>query len=279
MSCAHKFFLNKNNMPRFAKYRRSKSGRSTPRNMIQAMKSINSGKFVFPSSYDAYAGLKALQRKWDKKENVSKIGFAYGKSTCRVHEVDLGTTVYVTRALSQVDLLNIPKLSTSFTMDSRFRDVINLSGIRLSYILSNINVNDNTLWNICLLGTRDRTNGDIATTNFFRNSSGSDRGLDFSTALDANVLHNSPINTDDYVVLYRKKFNLAARTSDASSVQIVNDYIPLQRQVRYDGSGDPHQGLRLVFWCDSAAAAGGSAQTTNLTKLGMRALVFFKDEN
>lgn len=270
-------------MPQFAKYRMgrgSSSMRPSLSSLANTKRAIGSGKYIFPSSYDAYQGLKSYQKKWDKKKsNVSQLGFAYSKSSCRVHEVDLGTTVANTRILHQVDLVNIPKLSTSFTMDSRFRDVINLSGIRLSYILSNINVNDNMLWNVCVLATRDRNNGDISTTNFFRNSSGSDRGLDFSTALDANVFHNSSINTDDYIVLYRKKYNLSGRTSDGGAVEVVNDYIPLRRQIRYDGSGDPHQGLRLVYWCDQPAAAGASASVTNLTKIGIRALVYFKDEN
>lgn len=221
--------------------------------------------------------IRKAKREYGSRSARQEIGHPVGSSQARVKEVDLGTTNANTRTLYSVDLLNIAKTDSTFKMDSRFRDIIRVAGIRLSYILTANTTTRNTLVNVAIVGTRDSNTGVINLSNFFRGDSAGDRAIDFSNALDSNLMHNSPINTDDYVVLYRKKYNLGNSTSDNATI-VVNDYIKLDRQIRYDSSGDPHQGLRLVYWADGATAAGGSAVLNNWLNIAMRSLTFFHDQ-
>lgn len=235
---------------------------------------VSTGNYIFPSSYDAFSGLQALQRKWSSRKAPSRdVGFAFGSSSCRVHEVDQDTQTFNSRTLNYTSLVNIPKTTTSFSMDSRLRDVINVSGVRLQYTFNTSITTATMLFNFCILAPRDSTSGAPSTTNFFRGGSGNDRAFDFSNASSGNRMFHAAINADDYMVLYRRKFEVTPQDSSVS----VDDYVPIMRQIRYNGSGDPHQELRVVYWCDSAKAIGSSTPGAYAT-LGLRTLTYFRDE-
>lgn len=147
--------------------------------------------------------------------------------------------------------------------NSRNRDLVNVTAIKNTMIIRN-RYTTPLIVNVAYIISRDSQIASVSPVNFFRDDDavGNDRGTDFANTLSAVDLGYLPINSDRYDVLKRHTFILgphgsvtqsgsppADRFNDAvPNWKALSDYIKVNRQIRYDASGDPRNDINLVIW-------------------------------
>lgn len=246
-------------------------------------------KSSFPSSYDAYSGLKKIMAKQSGKKkgrdsrwrgakyNQPAVQYKHS-GACRRHVALDNSTTSATRSLYSLALLDIPKRDSTFGLNSRSRDIINLVGFNIQYNIRNASVIP-LLCNIAVIAIR--TNTSVSGTNFFRGDGATDRGVDFGASRTPLELHLLPINTDDYAVLAHERFTLAtvpgATNDGVKSFECKQLWVPCKRQVRYDASGNPHQRIFAVWWCDQTTRNRFDGAVANVMPYQIRAEAFFHD--
>lgn len=231
-----------------------------------------SGIGPVPSSYQAYRDLKNKMKRWDRKYRMYGSKKRYGRSGSAVGYPPrmlsqskfwtntLQSAFRPTRTLSSAGLLGIPKegSTTIGRLDTRSRDVIRVTGFKVFWTVGqhsivcvpgNTNVRRTGLiWNMAVLAFKNNSQNVPPATDFFSGDGTNDRYLNFSTSLDANQMCNAKINSDDYIVLWRHKVHTLFASEKQENTG--EKWIPLNRQIRYEGDGDPHQNIVFVYWVD-----------------------------
>jgi len=263
----------------------------------QRMRNIVGGTLAAAASRDAYQyGKKILmggkrQLTWKSR---SKRASRYSKrarqsgghmitSSPRTHTVTASKQLIDTRTLYQQAVNKVPKRDSSFQIGSRSRDIINCVGIRVTASFTN-SLGDrvatdfaSTGINIALVVPRDTSTGNVGANNFFRGDMNADRSYGFNTLRSFLELHNSPINADDYDVLWRDKrvLELYSGTNNWNLVK----YIPYKRQLRFDELSEAHEVINLVWWCDDTRAGGGDPAQIDFCHAMVKTELIFHDVN
>lgn len=202
-------------------------------------------------------------------------------SSPRIHTNTPVSLLLDTRDLRQAVVNLIPKRDSTFKIGSRSRDIVNTVGIRttISFTLS---VDDRDALDFACIGIncalivpRDSSTGSANINNFFRGDQNEDRAYGFNTTRSFLEMHNSPINSDDYAVLWRDKRILSMYNGTSTWNQ--TKYIPYKRQLRFDDLGEPHENVLLVFWCDDTRAAGFAASRPNAITAQTKTELLFHD--
>lgn len=267
------------------------------------------GLAPLPSSYQAYRDLKNKMKRWDRKyrmygskKRYSRSGSAVGYpprmlAQSKFYTNHISLDYVPTRSLVTAGLLGIPKESTGTigNLNTRSRDVVRVTGFKIYWHVMQDTLGANTtdyllertgvIWNMAVVAFKNTSANVIPAGDFFSGDGVNDRYLNFSTSLDANQMANAKINSDDYIVLWRQKVHnlFATETQEAFGEK----WIPLNRQIRYEGDGDPHQNIVFVYWVTDTNAKATDASkpandpptigTTSSARGGFRLETFFQN--
>jgi hypothetical protein len=206
-------------------------------------------------------------------------------STLKIQNRSDGSTSHNSNQLNLVQGLQIPRTTTGFSLNERSRDIIYLAGIKLCLQFTNISSDDLYL-NVALVSTKSR--GELNTTDFFRCYDGTARQIDFdSGTLSAMDRHCLPINSDEINVHWHErqflKFNSngsATSPKDRVKTSSIEKYIPIKRQIRFEGSGtDSETRFYLCHWTGLAGAtiAASSSPVANTYGLDFKMIGYYKE--
>lgn len=216
-----------------------------------------------------------------KKKVTSKIGEDTGSGTSkRAKTVNESNGSKSTRSLY---LNNVMDIERGSALNKRERDMIHVKGFKLCMeVKSNtatVSSGNELLFNYALLCPK--SNG-VETAKFFRHSDGDTRNQDFSTNLNSTEFHCLPINNDKYHVLMHRKLRLGDSLNDVnSSYRFIQQYIPINRQFRYEegGAGKTvnYDQIFLVYWADIGMKTASSAVVTAAYNVTNSGILYFND--
>lgn len=209
---------------------------------------------------------------WDPSTKI-------GLRAVTVDKWTAATATATSKSLLAEDITTVARQTTGNEINLRQRDMINCLGFSLRVNLNNQSDNLAVCVRMAIISPMDKN--EINDTEFFRGYSDS-RAVDFAPTLNASELLFSPINRDNYVVLWEKKLLLgsakntnviaggaAAIHTDRSRPNYTSfsTYVKLNRQLRYDGdsANECSDKLFLVMWYDNPQGEGTLAQTTSLS--------------
>lgn len=212
-----------------------------------------------------------------RKYTATKIGFPTGLGTSyRANTVNKWTAV--TAALPSKTLISdnvtaIARQTTGNEINLRERDMINCLGFSIRICVNNVQIGVARTLRMALVSPTDKN--EINNVEFFRGYDDR-RTIDFTSTSDASVLLFNPINRDNYVVLWEKKIELGSG-GDVNgppnfnryipNYQSFSTYVPLRRQIRYDGpsANQCSENIFLVCWYDAPQGEGTDAITNSLS--------------
>lgn len=237
-----------------------------------------------------------------------RTGFGYkpGKSTARKIEVHPGIQTglpeaFDTRTLyghnysgQGEDLLQIPEEVNGFDDRYRERKVIKISGIHFCFQFRN-DLETPVYFHYAIMNEKACLPQTNFNADFFRDHGKADqRNTDFvnpNSGLTALELHCLPINTDKWNVLTHKKYRVGPKDPNLPVGQGAYNfmgknnyfdrefYLPLNRQIRFDGSGSAAKNtdpLYLVHWCDQIDSSKTATAVTHAYNLRKKIVVFWR---
>lgn len=228
---------------------------------------------------DAYKGARTLLSSKRKKrtiyyKNRLPLRPTYPTGTGLTKRTLVTNTVgksLSTRTLYADDLTWITHAEADNKINHRQREIINCRGFKLNLKVKALNgpgtVDNAVMFHWAVIMPRftsiDSAAGAaksdmVSTSDFFRGN-GENRNINFQKSLGSNEFNSLGINTDIYTVLRRgvKRLNPypAAFGAEGGCFGEITDFIPFNRQVRYDK--DPLLGpvatvgrTILVYWCE-----------------------------
>lgn len=181
----------------------------------------------------------------------------------------------------------LTEIDQGTNINERERRLANIRGWKICMEVKNLR-NIPLYVNIAILCPKAGTlSSGTSVTDFFRASQGPDRAVDFDTNLSGLEFHCLPINTDRYAILKHKRTRLVAMASGGDTVALngysymnVDWYIPLKRQIRYDGAtGDKIEAGKtfLVYWFDGFSTNAVTAAVVAAAQTSVRAVAYFRD--
>lgn len=204
--------------------------------------------------------------------------------------------IHSIRELHFFELTNISQQLTGERLNARQRALAVISGFKIRMLFMG-------QWprplvvNCAIVKPRQGAGSTVSVDGFFREYGGASRDVNFSTALSQIELANNPINTDKYIVLWRRRFMLGAlsdttdgtgvnlveninqRNENAKNYKYINKYFRLKRGIRYndDSNTDAEQKVFFVHWADrlGVPAGSGSAQDGYTTQSSN--ITFFRE--
>lgn len=248
--------------------RRSQRRRVTPQSASIARTSMRTGVL------SGARNLKTKSWAWPLSSAPNK---SYATSTSSAGGV-------ATRSLLvPVEPLNITRDPTS--INGRTSDMINVHGIRLDFICKN-NIGERPMGvNIALISPNNATT--YSSTDFFIQPGSGARTANFDLNRTYQDFMTLPINYDEYTVFSHDRFVLAppdAPTSETlsnqeNSYKHYQKYVPIRRQVRYDGSagGTIIPKMLVVVWCDRFLTASTSAAVNSALSYEIQSTAYYKD--
>lgn len=136
-------------------------------------------------------------------------------------------------------------------IDERARDIINFSGVKLcqEFVITNNTLARAFYLNYAFIrNKKDPTAGSLSPTDFFR-ANASERARSFTSLSQGIDYHCAHINTDLYDVWFHKRYVMDFDASDPSRrIHRCMQFVKVNRQIRFDASGDPDTRLWVVWW-------------------------------
>lgn len=187
-----------------------------------------------------------------------------------------------TRTLYSYDGISLTS-GTSGGAASRLRNTIFVSGFKICAMIKN---NNPAPLCVNMAVVYSRQSNIVSTSDFFRGLDDSSRGTNFSDALTANERHTLPINTDQYRVLYHKRFYLSSANDAAiyedytsKNFRIVKKWIPINRNIMFESLTDavPKQRVFVVWWTDRFMEPAGTVPVADAWDLQQRIVTYFRE--
>jgi len=216
-----------------------------------------------------------------------KVGFPPGTGTALKRETidEWSETAIAPRVLNQDEVTLIPeKVAATTDISRRERQMVNCLGFSFRIVLRNSEANRAIKVRLALVSPTDKN--EINVNGFFRGY-GTTRATDFATGLDSHRYTDTPINTDNYTILWQTSCILGPDedatgnncfSRNINNFKTINKYVPLNRQLRYDGplSTDCADKIFLLCWYDAINAP--AATTINSVLSFQRyAITYWKD--
>lgn len=180
---------------------------------------------------------------------------------------------------------NLCNIEFGDNVDERQRNMINIRGFKICMEFKN-NLIEPIYVNVAILHNKDSTDGEPTNTDFFR-ASGSNRGIDFgNAALTGLDYHCRNINTDKHVILMHRRYKLTDKSTSGTfeanqgnSYMTMQRYIPLKRQIRFDGNADtvPNGSVYLCWWVSTWGSPAGAAPTAAAYDVTYRYTTYYKE--
>lgn len=211
-----------------------------------------------------------------RKTTAAKIGFPTGSATgykaVTVNKWESVVASSLSKTIVTDNVTAIARQTVGNEINLRERDMINCLGFTLRVCLNNTQDTTAAVVRMALVSPLDKN--EINSVEFFRGYDDR-RTVDFSNTLDSSVLNYSPINRDNYVVLWEKKLILGNDINSTATSQVNCDrnrpnyqsfttYIPLNRQLRYDGpsAAQCSENIFLLMWYDTPQGEGVTPPST-----------------
>lgn len=235
-------------------------------------------------AYGAYRAVKwARRRRQALRKCGNRPGFARCKTTARLD--DRSIVSYSSRSLQQ---WNIFQIGAGGNIDDRQRDIVNVRGLKICLEIQNTTAVP--IW-IRMAIVIPKGSSTVSTTDFFRGYADA-RGTDFTvgsaTGLNSNDLRCLPLNPDVMDIVWQHKIFLVGNTDTPSNETInfqwgsnyktVDKYIPIKRQLLYDGSTISPNGRTPVFimWGVNIIGNQGAA-VANAYRMFKRFIIYWKE--
>lgn len=277
----------------------SRMGYAYPR----ARAAIGIGKFAYENRAAIFRAAKLITKaakrynsKKNRRENFSAanigkdIGTADTKKAGVVDDDDvIGGPLYDTRTLYKRQLVVI---SPGMQDNQRMGTAVNLKGIKIctNWLNESLDVNNGLECHLAVIAPKENNAKSFAAGEFEEDFfgawgfNGSNRAVNFSTALSSIDFGCYPINTDKWVVLKHKRFNLSrvAQTHAPMNTyyQQHHFYLKINRQVQFSSmaeNANPDNPIYLVWWCDNWMEQGGFAGRANQLRMECKAITYFTD--
>jgi len=232
---------------------------------------------------------RKIQRLWrSKRARTRQIGSSIWTGTCKsVLTHDVIPTLKNNDTLWGLDLTQCQQGSE---MNQRERGIINCRGFKTYMMIRNQNANGAMLANVAMIAPKstDTVGGDIPTgTRFFRGN-GAVRALDFQgVGVWPFQRFITPINPDDYTIIWHKRRVLAPANAAAtsqnhgsrSSIWFLRKYTKLDRAITYlnpESNVATDGRIYLVYWF---GREGASVSTNTLleTAVTEKHIMYFKE--
>jgi hypothetical protein len=233
-----------------------------------------------------------MQRKWDKKRNRAKtqslkaarasfktgnppITYRYPYATARRYVINAVDDDVTTRSLIFMSPLQVPKATAVTDLNARTRDIIDLTGIKVTFrAVANASApEEGGSIQYRMVVVQQKNSDAVATSDFFRGDGSGDRGIDFSDARNSMEFQHLPLNADVYDVLAERKGILQPWD------KLVRDekfWVPCNKRIHYDSGGSPILPIRVFYWFDVPNGIGGDAGLTSVNwKRMVRTETFF----
>lgn len=265
---------------------------NVPKRVAKASKVVKYIRKSTTPSQRAWAAKKIgrFVRNSYRRKHPKNFGEKRNVGTGKIHRGIGASAQLATRTKGTVRLDEIPHNSANF-INQRERNIAYVSGIR---ICANFyNQNANILYLNCAVivtkGCADNE-GTLPNEDFFRSMGGSERTVDFGTALTGLDFHCLPINTDKYHVLRHRRYKLARMIPQARGVGTDNDvgnknymtikwWIPIKKQLRWQSTGSTYSetAIWFVYWCDNQFATSLSAPVSNVLLHNVQNYAYFRE--
>jgi len=210
-----------------------------------------------------------------RRTTAARVGFTPGTGTAyraiTVNKWTAAVAAVASKGIVSDNVVAIARQTTGNEINLRERDMINCLGFSLRVCIAGTSSARAQTIRMALVSPTDKN--EINDVEFFRGY-GDRRTIDFSSTEDSVVLLNNPINRDNYVVLWEKKVTVGP-TSDSAGLTFsrtqdsfvsFNTYVPLNRQLRYDGPSQNQcsENVFLLMWYDEPFGEGSQTPTTNI---------------
>lgn len=189
---------------------------------------------------------------------------------------------------------DVTSLARGTTINTRERDIINLSGVRLRMSFKNT-ISKPLYLNMCLLSPKENSTYSNAATwetaPLFRNLGGAQRTVQFNDiTLNGIARHTFPLNTDRFAVLWHFRTQMGATGGNTvggystgaggpRSYRTLSRYIKLKRGVRYlsDLPNQAENPVWLLIWCNEIDEVAGFGSTVNALEWFGWGEIYFRD--
>lgn len=253
----------------------------------------NASKASYGAARRAINRYSARRRQANKKAYVmkkrnSQVGEKPGTSLTKQNQYRSdGATAHNGNVLNSIELLQIDRMNSTFSLNHRLRDCIYLSGFKVCFSVTNLDAATFLYFNVALISAKNR--GSIGDgVDFFRSYQGASRSNDFSDAtLNAMDRHCLPINTDEHVVHFHERRTIvpSSDSCDNNPLKVAKTFkyetwVPIKRQIRFEGDAPlPETKFQLVHWAGAQGApiAASQAPITNAYNMDVKVIAFFKE--
>lgn len=191
-----------------------------------------------------------------------------------------------TRVLGRIDLTAINK---GDGINQRERDIMHLSGVKFCWELRN-DTEQPLYVNMAVVHIKGCTPIDNLGENFFRGAGNGDqegRYLDFSDERTSNEFRCLPLNTDKFVVISHKRFQLIPQDQTAPRInnqsgknyRNLDWYTKVKRTIQYnpDGTATDNSNLYLIYWCDQFMQPSGTPTVEGALQRQVKIITYFHE--
>jgi len=224
---------------------------------------------------------KKRQTKKTYRDVFKEVGRAPNSNPNRRSIRESGVTGISNKELFDEPLIQIEKnVNGDETINKRNRDTINYKGTKICFMLkSTLKVPIFLNWAIVTPKRLDN----ISPLDFLRDGS-TERDMAVNNQATFLDLRCAPINTDRYRVLMHERHTIlpdsdkdAAVQSEGRDLKIIEKYIPLKRQVFFDGdTATPLTNAYMVWWCDFYNSTTGGL-TSQTAEVSWRMIQYYQD--
>lgn len=224
---------------------------------------------------------RTKQRKKTYRDVFKDVGREYNSNPSRRTIREQGVVAIANKELFDEPLIRVEKnVAANETINKRNRDTINYKGTKICFVAKSLlKVPVFLNWAI----VTPKAGNQILASDFLRDGSVErDMAVDNqATFLD---LRCAPINTDRYRVHTHQKHLIlpdsdkdAAVQSEGRDFKIIEKYVPLKRQVFFDGdAATPRTNVYMVYWCDFFNSTVGGL-TSDTLDVSWRMIQFYQD--
>ena len=207
---------------------------------------------------------RMIGRAWKRRKvaaNIMKrVGEMRSRDTAKTHTAEDSLNDNLeTRQLYQENLLNIERAVSTNNIDQRQRDIVNVAGIKLCFMVRN-NTTNPLLFSYAVIQPKVGQPFEDNAPDFFRGT-GNTRSFDFNGNYNTLDYYCRPINSDKFNILMHKKLKVPPKSQSVSQLYNPNSglnlklrrhYLKINRQFRYQTNSAllVTPTIYFVYWAD-----------------------------
>jgi len=243
-----------------------------------------------PSAYRAASKIASAFRGYRtrRRGRGGEVGMRAGVGTAKRNQVNSdGSVAFNQNQLYTVDIIPINRQDATSVaaLNRRDRDMVHMVGVKIC-INFRCRSTAAQYCNFAVLAARHR--GAIDGTDWFRDNGAQLRSVNFSdTNLNSLERHCNPINSDDFIVLAHKRWEMfdrpdwanAGKPGSYAQRRTIRIWVPINRQIRYEGDGDnSEQAIHMAWWFGGQGLNQVDSQNqTDVGDVEYHAISYFKE--